>query len=269
MQPSVIIAWVIAIAVMILFPIAMGVWVYRRYRVRWVVFLYGAGIFFVFQMILRIPAMALLGPLLAPALSKSRLLLAIYLVAVGFSAGLFESVGRWVGYRWLFRDPALYTWAHGVAYGIGHGGVESILLVGASSAMSLIQAILLTRMAPAQLRTLIPEAMQPQVQALLDKVTTMPWTEPLWAAAERVFTLPFHVAMSLVVLLAFTRRQARWLWAAVLAHGTLDTVVAILAQRRLPTWAIEGFVSLCGLASLWLIWRLKPILAEKTTLPEG
>ena len=269
MRPSVIFSWAAAITVMILFPIAVGIWVYRRYRVRWVVFLYGAGIFFIFQMILRIPAMALLGPILAPALKKSQALLTLYLIAVGFSAGLFESVGRWVGYRWLFRDAALYDWAHGMAYGIGHGGLESILLVGASSAMSLAQAILFTRMDPAQLRALLPEPAYAQVQTLLQKVTTMPWTEPLWAAAERVFTLPFHMAMSLVVLLAFTRRQARWLWVAVLAHGTLDTAVALLAQQHLPMWAIEAFIGVCGLASLWVIWRLRPILIKKPNFSEG
>lgn len=270
MQPSVIIAWVAAIAVMILFPIALGIWFYRRYRVRWVVFLYGAGIFFVFQMILRIPAMALLGPILAPILGKSQILVVLYLVATGFSAGLFESVGRWVGYRWLFRNPALYDWAHGVAYGIGHGGIESIFLVGASSAMSLVQALILTRMDPAQWQTLLPESAQGQIQALLHKVTTMPWTEPLWAAAERVFTLPFHIAMSLLVLLCFTRRQARWLWVAVAAHGTLDTLVVMLARfGQWPMWAIEGFIGVCALLSLWVIRRLKPILMTHPDTPEG
>ena len=67
---------------------------------------------------------------MGPQLQDNQEALIGYLIFLGFTAGLFESVGRWVGYKWWFRNSLPYDWAHGVAFGIGHGGIEAVALVG-------------------------------------------------------------------------------------------------------------------------------------------
>ena len=62
------------------------------------------------------------------------------MIGMAFSAGLFESVGRWAGYRWLFPPRLPYDWKHAVAYGIGHGGFESAIFVGAMSLLNFCRA---------------------------------------------------------------------------------------------------------------------------------
>jgi uncharacterized membrane protein YhfC len=273
-QTIVIVSWALAVAIMVLWPVGWAIWFARRYRIKRVVYLYGALVFFVFQIITRVPALQVLNSWLGPKLQGAPTLQIVYLAALGLSAGLFESVGRWVGYRWLFRDPALYDWRHGVAYGIGHGGIESILLVGVTSGLNLAQAVALTRMTLDQVRGLVPEALLAQTLAAREQYLAVQWTDPVLAALERVLTLPFHVAMSLVVLLVFTRKQARWLWLAVLVHGLLDFSVILLA-RALPgqTWAVELYIALWAAASVWLILRLRRILTQPeqalaTVIPE-
>ncbi len=270
MQTATIIVWVLALAVMFLWPVGWAIWFGRRYRVKWQVFLYGAAIFFVFQMITRVPAVQLVGVWLGPRLQGQAALQTLYLAGLGLSAGLFESVGRWVGYRWLLRDPGLYDWRHGVAYGIGHGGIESILLVGVSSALNLVQVIVLTRMSPEQVRTMVPEALLAQSLAAREQYLAVQWTDPALAAIERVLTLPFHVAMSLVVLLVFVRRQTRWLWVAVLVHGLLDFTVILVARAfRAQTWVVELYVALWAAVSIWLILRLRrPLTRQEEALSE-
>jgi len=259
MATSVIVTWSLALVIMFGFPIWLGIWFCRRYRVSWTVLLYGATIFFVFQLILRVPAISLLGPLVAPYLHGSKPLLVLYLAALAFSAGLFESVGRWVGYKWLFRSRLRYNWRHGVAYGIGHGGMESIVLVGLSSATNLALAILLTRMEASGLQRLIPEPVLAQLATAQQQLLNVTWLDPLWAGLERVLTMPFHIAMSLVVLQVFTRGQSRWLWIAVLTHGLLDFVVAMSANYlRLPHWATYSFLTVCALGALGLILKWRP-----------
>lgn len=267
MAYSVIITWSLALAVMFGFPIWLGIWFCRRYQVSWTALLYGALIFFVFQLILRVPAVGLLGPMVAPHLSGSRLLLAAYLAALAFSAGLFESVGRWVGYKWLFRSRLRYDWRHGVAYGIGHGGIESVVLVGLSSATNLALAILLTRMDISVLQRLLPEPVLAQLMGAQHLLLNVTWIDPLWAGLERVLTMPFHIAMSLLVLQVFTRGQNRWLWVAVLAHGLLDFGVVMSANFfRFPHWATYFFLTICALCALWLILKWRHMEAAPETV---
>ena len=259
MATSVIVTWALALVVMFGFPIWLGIWFCRRYRVAWTAVLYGALVFFVFQLILRVPAVSLLGPLAAPYLRASRALLALYLAALAFSAGLFESVGRWVGYKWLFHARLPYDWRHGVAYGIGHGGIESVVLVGLSSAINLALAFLLTRMDVSVALRLLPESGLTQLTALQQHLLNVTWRDPLWAGLERVLTIPFHIAMSLLVLQVFTRGQARWLWIAVLVHGLLDFCVVMSASFfQLPHEVTYAFLAACALGALWLIRKWRP-----------
>ncbi|MHB0857102.1 MAG: YhfC family intramembrane metalloprotease [Anaerolineae bacterium] len=257
MQTAVIVTWVIAILIQIGFPIALAIWFKRRYDVTWRVFLFGALVFLVFQLILRVPAVQLISQALAPQLMASQSLLVLYLVALAITAGLFETVGRWVGYRWLFRGREDYTWRNGVAYGIGHGGFESVILVGLSSLFSLVQAIQITTSSVEQLQQAYPELL-PQALAAREQFMALSWSDPLWGGIERLLAMPFHIALSLIVLLVFTRKQGRWIWVALALHALVDFAAVSLSQlAQWPIWAIELVVAVAAAVSLWIILRLR------------
>lgn len=256
MEPSIVIAWIVAIVIQISFPVALVVWFHRRYRVGWRVFAYGALVFFVFQMVTRVPAVLVLGRLVAPLVQASKVWQAVHFAGLGLTAGLFESVGRWAGYRWLFRQRLEYDWRNAVAYGIGHAGIESVLLVGLNSLATLLQAIQITRVSAEQLSALYPADVLEQVMAAREQFLAMPWHNPLWGALERLLTIPFHVGMSLIVLQVFTRGQARWLWVAVALHAIVDfTAPAMMHILALPIWAVELYVMLWAGLGLWIILR--------------
>src|SRR5690242_19822700 len=119
----------IAAAFVILYPIALAIIAHRRLKVSWRYFGYGALIFFLFQIITRVPLVIWLQARLAPQLQASVTLRIAWLVGLALTAGLVEEIGRYVGYRWLMRREEK-TWSKAVMYGIGHGGLESMLLVG-------------------------------------------------------------------------------------------------------------------------------------------
>ena len=134
----------------------------------------------------------------------------LYMVGMAFSAGLFESVGRWAGYRWLFPPRLPYDWKHAVAYGIGHGGFESAIFVGGMSLLNFLQGNALTAMTAEQVQEQFSGETLAQVMDARQLFAGLAWHEPLLAAVERLATMPFHIAMSLLVLLVFTRKQIRW-----------------------------------------------------------
>ena len=66
-----------------------------------------------------------------------------FLAFSALTAGLFEETGRWLGYRFLIKKER--SWRVGVMYGLGHGGIESILLIGINMAVLLVLYVALAR----------------------------------------------------------------------------------------------------------------------------
>lgn len=252
-------SYAVALLVDVLFPILVALYLRRRYGVAWRFFLYGALIFFVFQMITRIPLVQVLtGSLGIGGWSLAAQYLWIAVLSV--SAGLFEEVGRLVGYRWLFR-PKDRTWDNALMYGAGHGGIEAILLVGVLGALTSLLNVL--TLANANLDTLGLSATQiAQVKALL----ALPWWLPLLGGFERICSMALHIALSVIVLQVFARGSLRWLWIAIGFHGLANLVTqmalqgAATATGSAPIGYVASEIVLAGVAviSLWIIRRLRP-----------
>ncbi len=136
-SPSFLAAQVISVAIMILFPLVLAIIMRRRLHLSWRYIGYGALVFVVAQMFLRIPLVTVAQMFLAPALSNSANLQILFALALAFTAALFETGGRYLGYRVFMRNEEK-TWAKGVLYGIGHGGIESMVLVGLAAIGQLV-----------------------------------------------------------------------------------------------------------------------------------
>lgn len=241
-----------------LFPLAAAWFVGRRLQVSWRYFAYGAVIFLIFQLITRVPLVIVLQGVVTPYVEASRALMFGWLVALALTAGLAEEIGRYIGYRWLFREEK--TWSRAVMYGLGHGGFESMVLVGGLTLLGLINLLALSSVDLATL-PLTDEQQELARQQLAAVAAQSDWL-PLAGAWERLWTLPFHVALSVIVLQVFRRGQMGWLWLAI----TLHTLVNLIAVGIAPALALQGtaailipevVVMFAGIAGLWVIWRLR------------
>jgi uncharacterized membrane protein YhfC len=231
------------------YPLILGGLARSRLHAAWRYFAYGMAIFIVFQIVTRIPLITLVQSRIAPQLQASRPLLVAWVLIASLTAGIFEEVGRYVGYRWLFK-PEQRTWKNGVMYGLGHGGVEAMVLLGISyfSALSLLIS--------GQARA----AADPALAAQLGAITSQPAWIPLIAAWERLWAVALHVGFSVLVLQVFRRGGLRWLWLAILLHGLADFVIAgIPALLQLPSPANlllpEALATVVGILAVWWILR--------------
>jgi uncharacterized membrane protein YhfC len=256
-------AWVAsaiaAIVFDILYPLALGLLVRRRLGASWRYFGYGALIFILFQLVSRVPITIAIQSLIAAQLQASRTALVAWIAILSLTAGLFEEFGRYVGYRWLMKREEK-TWAKGVMYGLGHGGIESMLLIAGLVAITLIQALALSR---ADLSTL---PLTPEQRALatqqLAAIAAQPGWAPLLGAWERLWTIPLHVALSVMVLQVFRRGSIAWLWLAILAHALANLLGAgitpMLGLTGMAALLVpEAIITLLGMLSLWVIWALR------------
>lgn len=252
----------LAIVLEIALPLVVALVVRRRLGVGWRYFAFGALIFFLFQIISRVPLVQAAQFMLGPQLQASRVLLVGWLLVLSVTAGLFEEIGRYVGYRWLMKREEK-TWNKAVMYGVGHGGLESMLLIAGLTLLGLINLLVL----PSVPLDSLPEAQRAQVQAQLAAVQAQPIWLPLVAVWERIWAMAAHVAFAVLVLQVFQRGRLAWLWLSIGAHTLLNFVsvggplLLGLEGSSAILWA-EVSVTLFGLAALWVIWRLRTPPAE-------
>jgi len=153
-------------------------------------------------------------------------------------------------------------------YGIGHGGLESMLLVGGLLILTLVQVIAFSSI---NLNTL-PASQHALVVQQLNAINAQPAWTTLLQVWERLWAVPFHIAMSVVVLQVFRRNTIGWLWLAILAHAILDFTAGILPQvlgsSVSASLSVEGWVAIAGIISLWIIWKLRDRSEQMTIAAE-
>ncbi|MCA8049059.1 YhfC family intramembrane metalloprotease [Burkholderia arboris] len=210
----------------------------RRTQVPWRVFFYGMLTFFVFQPVLRLSWQA---PLFHWLGTEPRWHLPM-LVFAALTAGLFEECGRWVAFRYLL--PQRHDMQTAVMLGLGHGGLEAMLLVGVGF------VVLGTGYLLAHAGVVVPAGMQSLIGSQFAGMTLV---SPLLAVFERVSAMAAHVGLSLIVLQAFVRGTKRWLAYAIAVHFMFDLVAVLLTRYwHVDTVRVEVLLFVCSVVLLWL-----------------
>jgi uncharacterized membrane protein YhfC len=245
------------IVFVVAYPLVLAIIARRRLGVGWRYFWFGALIFAIFQLATRVPAVQVIQAFFGKQIAASPVLLWGWLAILVVTAALFEEVGRYIGYR-LFMGREEKTWNKAVMYGLGHGGLESMLLVGFLALLSLVNLLALSSI---NLNTL-PAAQRTQITQQLQTIAALPGWLPLLGAWERLWTVPVQVALSVIVLQVFRRGNIGWLWLAILAHAVVDGVAvgvnqALGASQLSTTLIVEGIVAVFGLIALWVIFALR------------
>jgi uncharacterized membrane protein YhfC len=254
-------AWITMTAVatvfVIVYPLILGGIARKKLAVGWKYFWFGALVFLVFQLLTRLPlAIVLQNTVLAPLLRSSTAFTWTWLAVLAVTAGLFEEVGRYVGYRlFMRREPK--TWSKAVMFGLGHEGLESMVLVGGAHALTLVNIAIFSAINV----TSLPAVQRQVVLQQFAAINAQPVWFPLLAAWERLWSVPLQVALAVIVLQVFRRHQMRWLFLAILLHALIDFLTLAFPQAFGQSTTIELFVEgmLCvfGLLGLWIIWRLR------------
>lgn len=224
-----ILACLLTLAVSLILPVALLIGMALKNRKQGLVsaWLLGAAGFFLPQMVVRIPILnSLVGNAGFLAFSQNHLFL--YALSLAFTAGLFELIGRFAVARWLDRKGL--TWKRSLAAGLGHGGIEAILIVGITYVNNLV---ILFMIHSGSFDALITQtaALGADVSQLEAIRTALLTTSPLLfllAGLERVLTMIAQAAMSMMVCWGVHVKRA---WKAslvcLLFHTLIDTSAGI------------------------------------------
>lgn len=154
----------------------------------------------------------------------------IYYVYIGILTGVFEVVGVW----FLLRYTSLgkVEWERALAFGIGFGAVEALLLgiVGLANGLLILF-----------------------VPAIIPPVTSLPFViAPVW---ERFFAVFIHIFTNVLLFYGAVKLQARRFWLAFAYKTAVDAVATFGIVWGLNAvdhlWLFESVVALFGIAG-WL-----------------
>jgi len=157
----------------------------------------GAAGFFVTQMVIRLPILTVLQS--QPwFISFSQNNGFLYAFTLAFTAGLFELAGRFVVAKLMAKN---LNYKRGLAAGMGHGGIEAMLLIGMAYLNNVLYILMINN---GTFDAVVNDAAATgvDVSALLlikDQLVSASPALFLLAGFERILAMTGHVAMSLIV----------------------------------------------------------------------
>ena len=148
------------------------------------------------------------------------------------------SAKRLFGFKVLLRRKNDYSCA--VAYGIGHGGIEVILILGVSY-LTMLLAIAGVNVGDAATTALIAANAQSITMAGAGI-----------AMFERISAMMIHVGLSMLVFTAARSRKSFWLYpVAIVLHAIADVPAALYQYKAVSSLAmVEGGAFAIGLICL-------------------
>ncbi len=244
--------YVISLLLMIGLPIALGYFVIRYLKVSWWVVLTGV-LTFIGSQVLRIPASYGLSALFQngtlPTPSAAWLPV-FYGLSAGLLAGVFEETARLVGFMFLKKKARPFKSALGL--GVGHGGIESILLGILGTGTTLASVLFYNAGAQVAKGTSTQEIQY--VLAQIQQFWTTPWHFGLLPGVERVIALSIQIVLSIMVWKAIVDRQWLWFVLAILYHTFVNAISVYLTQIGWGYWAVEGVLAIFLAINVFVIY---------------
>ncbi len=136
-------------------------------------------------------------------------------------------------------------------YGAGHGGIESVVLVGLTVGavwlnMTVLQAADVSGWG-------LPAGQAAQLQGQVEAYWGQAWFVPLLAAVERVLAITFHIGMAVLVLQAVVRLRPLYWLLAIGLHTAVNSAALLTVEAGWSLVATEAMIGLFALAALAIV----------------
>ncbi|EHO51528.1 YhfC family intramembrane metalloprotease [Lentilactobacillus kisonensis] len=244
---------VFAVILLVMIPIALFLTFRKRWYLKALPLWIGALIFFVFSQVLeKILHLIVLHPQPNGTITLASNHPWIYVLYGVLAAGIFEETGRLVGF--LYLKKKVFGLQTAISYGIGHGGIEMILI----GAMGIISYLVVSMGINAHNTKLLMTVPSSLTQSL---TTNAGWliSETI---VERLFALSIQISLSFLVWIAVNQAAKLWLYPlAIGLHAVVDIPAAMLQANLLTSSSITLALTivLTILLGLFVYWYVKKL----------
>lgn len=201
-------------------------------------FFIGCGTFILFAMILEqlfhFIVLSLTGGVSDSVIKSDPLLLGLYGALV---AALFEETGRFLAMKFVMKKNL--TKENALTYGIGHGGIEAIIVVGLLNINNLVLSLMINSGAIEKLIAETPGISASVIGA--DALLTTQSLDFFMGGIERITAVILHICLSVFVYYAVKHRKPAYLLLAYALHTAVN-FIAVIAANALPVLIVEAIL---------------------------
>lgn len=241
-----IIGIVFALCISVGLPLALIALVHKKTHAAASTFFIGAATFFVFAMTLEQILHAIVLTVCGETLSGNIWLYGLY---GGIAAGLFEEAGRYVAMRFFMKQR--FSLPNALMYGVGHGGIEAMLIVGLTSVNNLLAAVMINNGGIESSLSLMDEATRAATVEQLSALWTLPGYQFFLGGIERIFAIVLQIALSVIVYQAVKQGKKSYWLLAFAVHAFVD-FVTVVAANYLHIVLVEVFVGILAAGAVGL-----------------
>jgi len=242
---------VLTLFVSLVLPVAILIVLAVKFKKQGIVsaWLLGAAGFFVTKILIRLPILtALQGQSWFTAFSQNHLFL--YAFSLAFTAGLFELAGRFAVAKLMHKS---LTCRRSLAAGLGHGGIEAMILIGMTYVNNLIYIFMINSGTFDALvaQTAAMGVDVSQLELIRTQFLTASPVMFLLAGLERLLAMTAHVGMSMLVCYGVAHKKILPCMALCLGiHTFIDLTagISLLAGSVLSQTAVYVIIYLILIA---------------------
>lgn len=247
-SPESIISLVLMAVLGIAVPAAAAlVWRFRFHKGTLKATFIGAGMFFLFAMVLE----QLLHVLMIPLVVNNVVLYVIYGSA---AAGVFEETARFLSFRFFLKKNR--SAENAVSYGLGHGGCEMILLLGLQAVIALAMIATVSPDVVSELSSESDFYAYSRVISQLTAYSQVTYGNLAISVLERIIALILQVSLSVLVMEAVMVKGRIWLYpAAIVIHALMDVPAALYQCGVIPVIVCE--LIMAAFTAVWAVIAYK------------
>ena len=147
----------------------------------------------------------------------------LYMLYGGLMAGIFEESARLICFKYLIKDREEIS---AITYGVGHGGIEAILIGFFSSLNTIIYAVLINKGGFHSLLegALVSKDVISTTYNQLVNSSSIIWILP---GLERVMAMIIHIALSVLVMQAIKNKKYIYYILAIICHAIINFPAAL------------------------------------------
>jgi len=232
-------------------PLALVIFIKKKFGGSLKSFFIGCGVMLVFALILEsIVHSVVLSSSLGETIQNSTVLYGLY---GGLMAGLFEECGRFIAMRYLLKKE------HGnrnnaLMYGAGHGGFEMFVLLTIGMINNLLYAFLINANQTDMLMQGLDDASRTVVSDAISTLISTPTWHFAISPVERIIAITAQLALSVIVWHAATGKKSKpaVLAIAVLLHAFLDFSAVMTSKTGVNLVLVEFVVLLISIGIVYV-----------------
>ncbi|MFT5874303.1 MAG: putative membrane protein YhfC [Clostridium sp.] len=250
---SLIIFLIFAMVFCIAFPIILLIYFKKKEHFSIKPVLIGALGYFVFVLVLE----AILHNVVISAkiIKVNTITFAIY---GALAAGVFEEVGRFIMFKFILKKNR--KWKDGLGYGLGHAGIETILLGGMLYINNLVMSLAVNS---GTINELLKKQDDAVVETIKNSLTNANLLATSMGIFERIFAFIIQLALTFVVLYAIREKKNIYLLVAILIHALVDFAPALYQMKFITNlYFIEGLVFIFAVVGFIFILKSKSLFRK-------